>query len=95
MITIHWHCRSAQEILDHYDGTRVFVGEGRVNRIEDRVAYTDVFAIGDTLPGGVVAKDADRGGDGVVIGLCLASDLHGAWSACSSASLASSRTGSP
>jgi glyoxylase-like metal-dependent hydrolase (beta-lactamase superfamily II) len=33
LITIHWHCRSAQEILDHYDGTRVFVGEGRVNRI--------------------------------------------------------------
>ena len=63
LITIHWHCRSAQEILDHYDGTRVFVGEGRVNRIEDRVAYTDVFAIGDTLPGGVVAKDADRGGE--------------------------------
>jgi glyoxylase-like metal-dependent hydrolase (beta-lactamase superfamily II) len=63
LITIHWHCRSAQEILDRYEGARVFVGEGRVHRIEDRVAYTDVFAVEDTLPGGVVAKDADRGGE--------------------------------
>jgi hypothetical protein len=63
LITIHWHCRSAQEILDRYVGTRVFVGEGRVDQIEDRVAYTDVFAVEDTLPGGVVAKDADRGGE--------------------------------
>jgi|SRR5215207_6937239 len=63
LITIHWHCRSAQEILDRYEGTRVYVAEGRVHRVEDRVAYTDVFAVEDALPGGVVAKDADRGGE--------------------------------
>lgn len=63
LLTIHWHCRSAQEILDRYEGTRVFVGEGRAHRVEDRVAFTDVFAVGDALPGGVVAKDADRGGE--------------------------------
>ncbi|HKH30665.1 MAG TPA: MBL fold metallo-hydrolase [Gaiellaceae bacterium] len=63
LITIHWHCRSSQAILDRYEGTRVFVGEGRAHRIEDRVAYTDLFAVGDALPGGVVAKDADRGGE--------------------------------
>jgi glyoxylase-like metal-dependent hydrolase (beta-lactamase superfamily II) len=63
LITIHWHCRSAQEILERYEGTRVFVGEGRAHRIEDRVAYTDVFALNDVLPGGVIPKDADRGGE--------------------------------
>jgi glyoxylase-like metal-dependent hydrolase (beta-lactamase superfamily II) len=63
LVTIHWHCRSAQEILDRYDGTRIYVGEGRAHRVEDRVAYTDVFAPNDTLPGGVVPKDADRGGE--------------------------------
>jgi hypothetical protein len=63
LITIHWHCRSAQEILGRYEGTRVFVGEGRVDRIEDRVAYTDMFGLDDVLPGGVVPKDADRSGE--------------------------------
>jgi hypothetical protein len=63
LITIHWHCRSAQEVLERYEGTRVFVGEGRVHRIEDRVRYTDVFGLDDRLPGGVEPKDADRGGE--------------------------------
>ena len=63
LITIHWHCRSAQEILERYEGARVFVGEGRVGRIEDRVEYTDVFGLDDALPGGVEPRDADRGGE--------------------------------
>lgn len=53
LLTIYWHARSAQEILDRYEGTRVFSHEQAVAEARKRVAATETFAAGDRLPGGV------------------------------------------
>jgi glyoxylase-like metal-dependent hydrolase (beta-lactamase superfamily II) len=51
LLTIYWHVRSAAEILDRYDGTRVFALEPALEEIRKRVTPTDTFSAGDTLPG--------------------------------------------
>ena len=53
LITIFWHVRSSQEILDRYEGTTVWAHEPSAREIGERVAYTHTFVQGDTLPGGV------------------------------------------
>jgi glyoxylase-like metal-dependent hydrolase (beta-lactamase superfamily II) len=58
LITIFWHTRSADEILDRYAGTRVFAHENALPEVRKRVAATDTFTAGDTLPGGVEAMTA-------------------------------------
>ncbi len=53
LLTIYWHARSAQEILDRYDGATVWVHEPSADLFGERVRVTHTFAAGDTLPGGV------------------------------------------
>jgi glyoxylase-like metal-dependent hydrolase (beta-lactamase superfamily II) len=60
LLTVFWHTRSAQEILDRYEGARVWAHESAMKKVGERVRYTDTFALGDPLPGGVVALDALR-----------------------------------
>lgn len=60
LLTVFWHARSSQEILDRYAGAHVWAHESAAEKIGDRVRYTDTFAIGDALPGGVEALDALR-----------------------------------
>jgi glyoxylase-like metal-dependent hydrolase (beta-lactamase superfamily II) len=59
LLTVFWHARSAQAILDRYAGARVWAHERGVELVRERTAVTDVFRAGDTLPGGVVALDAN------------------------------------
>ena len=60
LLTVFWHARSAQEIRDRYEGARIFAHESARDRIGERVRFTDTFAVGDPLPGGVEAIDALR-----------------------------------
>lgn len=60
LLTVFWHTRSSQEILERYAGARVWAHESAVEKIGERVRYTDAFAIGDALPGGVESVDALR-----------------------------------
>ena len=60
LLTVFWHARSSQEILDRYAGARVWAHESATEKIGERVRYTDTFAIGDALPGAVGAIDALR-----------------------------------
>jgi glyoxylase-like metal-dependent hydrolase (beta-lactamase superfamily II) len=55
LITILWHVRSSQEILDRYEGASVWAHEPAAEWIGERTRYTDTFNIGDELPGGVEA----------------------------------------
>lgn len=55
LITILWHVRSAPEILERYDGASVWAHEPAAGWIGERTRYTNTFAIGDDLPGGVEA----------------------------------------
>jgi hypothetical protein len=58
LITIFWHARSARQILDRYDGTRVWGHEPAAEELRKRTPVTDTFAPGDTLPGDLEAYDA-------------------------------------
>ena len=58
LITIFWHTRSADVILDRYAETRVFAHENALPEVRKRVAATDTFAAGDALPGSVEAMTA-------------------------------------
>ena len=60
LLTVFWHARSSQEILERYEGARVWAHESAAETIGERVRYTDTFAIGDPLPGGIEALDALR-----------------------------------
>jgi glyoxylase-like metal-dependent hydrolase (beta-lactamase superfamily II) len=61
LLTIYWHARSAPEILDRYEGARVFAHENRLEQMRKRVAPTDTFGGGDSLPGGVEAMTTRDG----------------------------------
>ena len=53
LITIHFHARSAEQILERYEGATVWAHEPATDWIGEHVRYTDTFAQGDRLPGGV------------------------------------------
>ena len=60
LLTVFWHARSSQQLLERYPGTRVWAHEGAAEWVGERVRYTDIFRIGDALPGGAEPLDALR-----------------------------------
>ena len=55
LISLHWHARSAGEILERYEGASVWAHEPAAADVAKRVALTQTFADGDQLPGGIEA----------------------------------------
>jgi glyoxylase-like metal-dependent hydrolase (beta-lactamase superfamily II) len=55
LITILWHVRSSQQILDRYDGASLWAHEPAAGWIGERAQVTTTFLPGDELPGGVEA----------------------------------------
>ena len=53
LLTVFWHARSAQEILDRYEGGTLWAHEPAAAPIAERVRITNTFDGGDRLPGGV------------------------------------------
>jgi glyoxylase-like metal-dependent hydrolase (beta-lactamase superfamily II) len=53
LLTILWHARSAQEILDRYKDASVWAYEQAAEWVGERTAVTNTFTIGTALPGGV------------------------------------------
>jgi glyoxylase-like metal-dependent hydrolase (beta-lactamase superfamily II) len=53
LITIFWHVRSSQQILDRYEGSTLWAHEPAAEWIGERVRYTNTFSQGSALPGGV------------------------------------------
>ena len=62
LLTVYWHARSADEILERY-GARVWAHEPATERVAERTRFTETFRPGDALPGGVQALDASRAGE--------------------------------
>jgi glyoxylase-like metal-dependent hydrolase (beta-lactamase superfamily II) len=60
LITLFWHARSAQEILDRYDGASVWAYEPAAEWIGERTRYTMKFNAGDSLPAGIEAIPMPR-----------------------------------
>ena len=55
LISLHWHARSAGEILTRYEGASVLAHGPAAGDVAKRVAVSQTFADGDPLPGGVEA----------------------------------------
>jgi hypothetical protein len=58
LVTVDWHARSAQAILDRYEGARVWAYAPAREELGKRTTITDVFELGDSLPAGIEAHDA-------------------------------------
>ena len=58
LLTIHWHVRSAGEIASRFGGARVWAHSRNRAAVARRAPVTDVFRLGDELPGGLVALEA-------------------------------------
>jgi hypothetical protein len=69
LITNVWHARSAQLILDRYDGARVWSYAPAREELSKRTSITDVYELGDPLPAGIEAEPA--GGDEHEVALVL------------------------
>jgi hypothetical protein len=63
LLSVYWHARSAQGILDRYEGTRVFAHESARDEAAERVTFTDEFRAGDSLPGGVDVLETGMTGE--------------------------------
>jgi hypothetical protein len=61
LITIFFHVRSSQQILDRYEGSSLWAHEPAAEWIGERVRYTNTFTTGDKLPGGVEAHPMHHG----------------------------------
>jgi glyoxylase-like metal-dependent hydrolase (beta-lactamase superfamily II) len=55
LLTVFWHTRSSQEILDRYDGATLWAHAPSAGEVEKRVPVTQTFSEGDALPGRVEA----------------------------------------
>jgi glyoxylase-like metal-dependent hydrolase (beta-lactamase superfamily II) len=58
LLTVFWHERSAQELVDRYDDATLWAHQQALERLDARV--TNPFLVGDPLPGSVEAHQADR-----------------------------------
>jgi glyoxylase-like metal-dependent hydrolase (beta-lactamase superfamily II) len=58
LLTIHWHARSAAEIANRFDGARIWAHSRDRAAVARRAPVTDVFRLGDELPGGLTAIEA-------------------------------------
>ena len=63
LITVMWHARSAQALFDRYRGSHVWAHRAARDAVVERAHVTDTFDFGEVLPGGIVAYDAQRGGE--------------------------------
>jgi glyoxylase-like metal-dependent hydrolase (beta-lactamase superfamily II) len=55
LVTILWHARSSQEILDRYDGAALWAHVPAADWVGERTRVTNTFNVGDALPGGIEA----------------------------------------
>jgi hypothetical protein len=56
LLTVFWHARSVQTILDRYEGARAYAPAAAATEARKRVATVELFELGATLPGGVETK---------------------------------------
>ncbi|HEV3478443.1 MAG TPA: MBL fold metallo-hydrolase [Gaiellaceae bacterium] len=60
LLTLFWHARSSQQVLDRYDGATLWAHEPAAEWIGERTRYTSTFVVGDELPAGVEAIPIHR-----------------------------------
>jgi len=66
LLTVFWHARSAQSVLDRYDGARVFAPAARSEEARERVPSAQLYELGAMLPGGIEAKGTIHRGEALL-----------------------------
>jgi glyoxylase-like metal-dependent hydrolase (beta-lactamase superfamily II) len=86
LLTVHWHARSSAEVRVRFPEARVWAHSRNLAVIARRVEPTDVFSVGDELPGGVTALEArprtevlfwDAAHGALIVGDALVGDGNG------------------
>ena len=66
LLTVFWHARSSQTVLDRYEGARVFAPAARTDEARERVPAAETYELGDALPGGIEAKGTEHRGEALL-----------------------------
>jgi glyoxylase-like metal-dependent hydrolase (beta-lactamase superfamily II) len=66
LITVHWHARSSGEVAERYGG-RLWAFRKARALVERRAgAPSDLYALGDVLPGGIEARASGRSNEALL-----------------------------
>lgn len=60
VLTVFWHTRSSQAILDRYPGAEVWAPAAAEDRARERVPVAHPYGDGDRLPAGIEAKTTEH-----------------------------------
>jgi glyoxylase-like metal-dependent hydrolase (beta-lactamase superfamily II) len=66
LLTVFWHARSTQAVLDRYEGARAFAPAAWPDEARERVPSAELYALGDRLPGGIEAKGTEHRGEALL-----------------------------
>ena len=66
LLTVFWHARSTQTILDRYEGSRAFAPAAWPDEAHERVPSAELYELGATLPGDIQAKGTEHRGEALL-----------------------------
>jgi hypothetical protein len=66
LLTVFWHTRSTQAVLDRYEGSRAFAPDSWPDEARERVPSAELYPLGATLPLGIEAKGTEHRGEALL-----------------------------
>jgi hypothetical protein len=66
LLTVFWHARSTQRILDRYEGAHAHAPAAWPDEARQRVPSAELYELGDTLPAGIEAHGTIHRGEALL-----------------------------
>lgn len=66
LLTVFWHTRSTQTILDRYPGSHAFAPGAWPDEAHERLPSAELYDLGATLSGGIEAKGTEHRGEALL-----------------------------
>jgi glyoxylase-like metal-dependent hydrolase (beta-lactamase superfamily II) len=66
LLTVFWHTRSTQQILERYQASRAFAPAAWPDEARERVPSVELYELGTTLPGGIEARGTEHRGEALL-----------------------------
>lgn len=66
LLTVFWHARSTQTILDRYEGSPAYAPAAWPDEARERVPSAELYELGATLPAGIEAKGTEHRGEALL-----------------------------
>jgi hypothetical protein len=66
LLTVFWHTRSTQTVLDRYDGARAFAPDAWPDEARERVPSAELYPLGATLAAGIEARGTEHRGEALL-----------------------------